>query len=152
MKTPTMSTFGEGAVEDQTSGRIYLKGQIVYKWKRFLISSKLCFSPLLPDGDKSGDYLRGTAGSVSWQGISSQPPGAFPVFKLFPTTPRRLPPFPSAMMEIISSFLPIWTVMPRWALKYDLCLQYIFSLSQVLFLLLSLEELWGRGPSTKGPN
>lgn len=55
-------------------------------------------------------------------------------------------------MEIIHSFLPIWTVMLRWALKYDLCLQYIFNPSQVLFLLLLLEELWGRGSSTKGPN
>lgn len=32
--------------------------------------------------------------------------------------------------------LPIWTVMPSWAPKYDLCLQCIFSPSQVLFLLL----------------
>lgn len=97
--------------------------------------------------------IRGTqTGSVSWQGLSSQPPRAFPVFRLFPTTLRRLPPFPSAAMEIIHSFLPIWTVMLRWALKYDLCLQYIFNPSQVLFLLLLLEELWGRGSSTKGPN
>lgn len=55
-------------------------------------------------------------------------------------------------MEIISSFLPIWTVMPAWALKCDLCLQCIFNPSQVLFLHLLLEELLDEDSSTKGPN
>lgn len=62
------------------------KVKLFHKWKRFLISSKLCFSPLLPDGDKS-DYLRGTAGPS----LKASPPSllGFSSFQAVPNDPEK---------------------------------------------------------------
>lgn len=93
--------------------------------------------------------IRGAqAGSVPWKGLSPRLPGGFPVLKN-PQKTAAASLCSDGNNQLLSSYS---TVTPSWALKYGLCVQCVFSPSQVLFLLLLLEELWEEeDSSTKGP-